>query len=81
MMASYNTAILHLANYYLEHRDDISGYHDDISGYHDDISGYHDDISGYYLDGAIDMIHNIYGVRVERVYSDMYKIADILMED
>ena len=74
MMASYNTAILHLANYYLEH-------HDDISGYHDDISGYHDDISGYYLDGAIDMIHNIYGVRVERVYADMYKIADILMED
>lgn len=67
MMASYNTVILHLANYYLEH--------------HDDISGYHDDISGYYLDGAIDMIHNIYGVRVERVYADMYKIADILMED
>ena len=67
MMASYNTAILHLANYYLAH--------------HDDISGYHDDISGYYLDGAIDMIHNIYGVRVERVYADMYKIADILMED
>lgn len=67
MMASYNTAILHLTNYYLEH--------------HDDISGYHDDISGYYLDGAIDMIHNIYGVRVERVYADMYKIADILMED
>lgn len=67
MMASYNTAILHLVNYYLEH--------------HDDISGYHDDISGYYLDGAIDMIHNIYGVRVERVYTDMYKIADILMED
>ena len=67
MMASYNTAILHLTNYYLEH--------------HDDISGYHDDISGYYLDGAIDMIHNIYGVRVERVYTDMYKIADILMED
>ena len=67
MMASYNTAILHLANYYLEH--------------HDDISGYHDDISGYYLDGAIDMINNIYGVRVERVYADMYKIADILMED
>ena len=67
MMASYNTAILHLTNYYLEH--------------HDDISGYHDDISGYYLDGAIDMIHNIYGVRVERVYADMYKIADILMKD
>lgn len=67
MMASYNTAILHLTNYYLEH--------------HDDISGYHDDISGYYLDGAIDMIHNIYGVRVERVYADMYKVADILMED
>lgn len=67
MMASYNTTILHLANYYLEH--------------HDDISGYHDDISGYYLDGAIDMIHNIYGVRVEQVYADMYKIADILMED
>ena len=67
MMASYNTAILHLTNYYLEH--------------HDDISGYHDDISGYYLDGAIDMIHNIYGVRVERVSADMYKIADILMED
>lgn len=67
MMASYNTAILHLTNYYLEH--------------HDDISGYHDDISGYYLDGAIDMIHNIYGVRVERIYADMYKIADILMED
>lgn len=67
MMASYNTAILHLANYYLKH--------------HDDISGYHDDISGYYLDGAIDMIHNIYGVRVERVYADMYKITDILMED
>lgn len=67
MMASYNTAILHLTNYYLEH--------------HDDISGYHDDISGYYLDGAIDMIHNIYGVRVDRVYADMYKIADILMED
>lgn len=67
MMASYNTAILHLANYYLEHYDDISGYHDDISG--------------YYLDGAIDMIHNIYSVRVERVYADMYKIADILMED
>lgn len=41
-MASYNTAILHLANYYLEH---------------------HDEISRYYLDGAIDMIHNIYGVR------------------
>ena len=60
MMASYNTAILHLANYYLEH---------------------HDDISGYYFDGAIDMIHNIYGVRVERVSADMYKIADILMED
>lgn len=60
MMASYNTAILHLANYYLKH---------------------HDDISGYYLDGAIDMIHNIYGVRVERVSADMYKIADILMED
>lgn len=60
MMASYNTAILHLANYYLEH---------------------HDDISGYYLDGAIDMIHSIYGVRVERVSADMYKIADILMED
>lgn len=61
MMASYNTAILHLANYYLEHHDD--------------------NISGYYLDGAIDMIHNIYGVRVERVSADMYKIADILMED
>ena len=60
MMASYNTAILHLANYYLKH---------------------YDDISGYYLDGAIDMIHNIYGVRVERVSADMYKIADILMED
>lgn len=60
MMASYNTAILHLANYYLKH---------------------HDDISRYYLDGAIDMIHNIYGVRVERVSADMYKIADILMED
>ena len=60
MMASYNTAILHLANYYLEH---------------------YDDTSGYYLDGAIDMIHNIYGVRVERVSADMYKIADILMED
>ena len=60
MMASYNTAILHLANYYLEH---------------------YDDISGYCLDGAIDMIHNIYGVRVERVSADMYKIADILMED
>ncbi len=60
MMASYNTAILHLVNYYLEH---------------------HDDISGYYLDGAIDMIHNIYGVRVERVSADMYKIADILLED
>lgn len=60
MMASYNTAILHLANYYIEN---------------------HDDISGYYLDGAIDMIHNIYGVRVERVSADMYKIADILMED
>lgn len=60
MMASYNTAILHLANYYLEH---------------------HDEISEYYLDGAIDMIHNIYGVRVERVSADMYKIADILMED
>lgn len=60
MMASYNTAILHLANYYLEH---------------------HDEISWYYLDGAIDMIHNIYGVRVERVSADMYKIADILMED
>lgn len=59
-MASYNTAILHLANYYLEH---------------------HDDISGYYLDCAIDMIHNIYGVRVDRVSADMYKIADILMED
>lgn len=67
MMASYNTAILHLANYYLEHNDDISGYYDDTSG--------------YYLDGAIDMIHNIYNVRVERVYADMYKIADILMED
>lgn len=67
MMASYNTAILHLANYYLEHYDDISGYYDDTSG--------------YYLDGAIDMIHNIYNVRVERVYADMYKIADILMED
>lgn len=60
MMASYNTAILHLANYYLEH---------------------YDDISEYYLDGAIDMIHNIYGVRVERVSADMYKFADILMED
>lgn len=60
MMASYNTAILRLANYYLEH---------------------HDDISGYYLDGAIDMIHNIYGVRVERISADMFKIADILMED
>ena len=67
MMASYNTAILYLANYYLEHYDDISGYYDDTSG--------------YYLDGAIDMIHNIYGVRVERVYADMYKIADVLMED
>lgn len=67
MMSSYNTAILHLTNYYLEH--------------HDDISGYYDDISGYYLDGAIDMIHNIYGVRIERIYADMYKIADILMED
>lgn len=67
MMASYNTAILRLANYYLEHYDDISGYYDDTSG--------------YYLDGAIDMIHNIYCVRVERVYADMYKIADILMED
>ena len=64
MMASYNTAILHLANYYLEHHDEI-----------------YDEISGYYLDGAIDMIHNIYGVRVERVSADMYKIADILMED
>ena len=59
MMASYNTAILHLANYYLEH---------------------YDDISGSYLDGAIDMIHNIYGVRVERVSADMYKLADILLE-
>lgn len=64
MMASYNTAILHLANYYLEHHDKT-----------------YDEISGYYLDGAIDMIHNIYGVRVERVSADMYKIADILMED
>lgn len=60
MMASYNTAILHLANYYLKH---------------------HDKTSWYYLDGAIDMIHNIYGVRVEQVSADMYKIADILMED
>lgn len=60
MMASYNTTILHLANYYLEHRDEISGS---------------------YLEGAIDMIHNIYGVRVERISADMYKIADILMED
>lgn len=60
MMASYNTAILYLANYYLEHYDDVSGYH---------------------LDGAIDMIHSIYGVRVERVSADMYKIVDILMED
>lgn len=60
MMASYNTAILHLANYYLEH---------------------YDDISGYYLDGAIDMIHIIYGVRVERISADMFKIADLLMED
>ena len=60
MMASYNTAILHLANYYLEHRDDCSGYH---------------------VDGAIDMIHIIYGVRVERISADMFKIVDILMED
>lgn len=60
MMASYNTAILHLANYYLEHRDDSSGYH---------------------ADGAIYMIHVIYGVRVERVSADMFKIVDILLED
>jgi hypothetical protein len=60
MMAFYNTAILHLANYYLEHRDDGSGYH---------------------ADGAIYMIHVIYGVRVERVSADMFKIADLLMED
>lgn len=60
MMASYNTAILHLANYYLEHYDDSSGFH---------------------VDGAIDMIHTIYGVRVERILADMFKIADILMED
>lgn len=60
MMASYNTAILHLANYYLEHRDDNTGHH---------------------VDGAIEMIHLIYGVRVERVSADMFKIADILLED
>ena len=60
MMASYNTAIMHLANYYLEHRDDNTGHH---------------------ADGAIEMIHFIYGVRVERVSADMYKIADILLED
>ena len=60
MMASYNTAILHLANYYLEHRDDNTGHH---------------------VDGAIEMIHNIYGVRVERVSADMFKIVDILLED
>ena len=60
MMASYNTAILHLANYYLEHHDDGSGYH---------------------ADGAIYMIHVIYGVRVERVSADMFKIVDILLED
>lgn len=60
MMASYNAAILHLANYYLKHRDDGSGYH---------------------VDGAIDMIHIIYGVRVERISADMFKIVDILMED
>ena len=60
MMASYNTAILHLANYYLEHRDDNTGHH---------------------ADGAIEMIYLIYGVRVERVSADMFKIVDILLED
>lgn len=40
-----------------------------------------DKISGDYIDGAITMIHNIYGVLDERIRKDMYTMIDVLMED
>lgn len=40
-----------------------------------------DKISGDYINGSITMIHNIYGVRDERIRKDMYTMIDVLMED
>lgn len=70
MYSSYQTAILYLAKYFADHRNDpVKQPHSPSVG------------KLPFIKGGIYMIHKIYGVNEGRIFSDIYKTVDILDEE